>query len=1014
MADGGKVVIKINADTGQYTSAINNLENVTKKSSIASKLSVVAIGTALVGAGKYAIGLASNLQEVQNVVDTTFSTMSEDVNKFAEDAKTSFGVGELQAKQFTGTLGAMIKSMGVSEEETYKMSTSMVRLAGDFASFYNLDHQTSFEKIRAGIAGETEPLKQLGINMSVANLEAFALSEGISKAYKEMTQAEQTTLRYNYLMSVSADAQGDFARTSEGFANQLRIAKLEVDEFAAELGKKLLPTANKVLTGTTKIFKTSTQYISNNLDDIAYGVKLVGAAWLTWKSVNTAVQVTKKINSLLQAQKNLQKLVSIALAGDSTARVLNNKVKELGYTIDAKGNILKASGVALTNAETTALLGSTGALSGKSIAVGVLTGNITLATAAQYAWNTAMNLNPAVLATTAVVGLGTAIWGISEAINNNSDDVKQLTSDVEGYGNTLDETTTRLSESKTEFDKNQVVIDNMAGSAKSAVDEVRRLADANDGSKVAVIRLNTAIQKANEIIPELSLAYNDQTGEVENLNKATDEYIDTFVQSIRIESQRERLTKLVKEQVEAEENLAIVQAKKLELLEKEPQIAQKAAAGVINPGVAVLNLLDNQISAYKDLAEQESTYSKLIESTKEEIELYTGIIGENTEAVEENVDTKEEQIALITAEGDSVEDLAKKYGTTTEAIRTQLEEQGITFDQWAVAAEEADRRAKESRQNLADAYYTANEKINLSDQISLEKRIENLKANQDLVNNYKANMETILAASSDGGVKLNDELLKILESSTPEAMAIAQQLVTSFGDGVTPNVEMLEKLNSAYTSMGEGIPTDIETGITNNEQVVLDKSSELVTSAYDSASTENSATDWKGLGNDAADGYAEGIKEKASQAAQEAANMVKNAIEAAKEAQKSSSPSKITRGLGKDNADGFALGIRDRIDNVKKVSEDMVNESLMTTRKSLSDRVSGVFGNPLDLVNMQLSDSARSMNSKSYSGISRGSQNSEVMTVNNEFVFNQPIETPDSVARQVNKVIRSGLAGSRE
>ena len=157
-------------------------------------------------------------------------------------------MSELSAKQYTGTIGAMFKSMGLADEQVLSMSTDMVGLAGDFASFYNLEHEEAFNKIRAGISGETEPLKQLGINMSVANLEAFALSQGIDKTYNSMTQAEQATLRYNYLISVSADAQGDFARTSGSYANQLRIAQLNMENLATGIGAKLLPICNEALT----------------------------------------------------------------------------------------------------------------------------------------------------------------------------------------------------------------------------------------------------------------------------------------------------------------------------------------------------------------------------------------------------------------------------------------------------------------------------------------------------------------------------------------------------------------------------------------------------------------------------------------------------------------------------------------------------------------------------------------------------------------------------------------------
>ena len=111
----------------------------------------------------------------------------------------------MQAKKYTSTLGAMMKSSGLTGKAVTSMSTDLAGLAADMASFYNLDFETAFEKIRSGISGETEPLKQLGINMSVANLEAYALSQGITKSYESMTQAEQVTLRYNYLMQATRD-----------------------------------------------------------------------------------------------------------------------------------------------------------------------------------------------------------------------------------------------------------------------------------------------------------------------------------------------------------------------------------------------------------------------------------------------------------------------------------------------------------------------------------------------------------------------------------------------------------------------------------------------------------------------------------------------------------------------------------------------------------------------------------------------------------------------------------------
>ena len=201
----------------------------------------------LVDVGKEAIQTASDIQEVQNVVDVTFGDNAAAIESWANTARSQFGLTELQAKQYTSTMGAMLKSMGIGESDVYGMSTAMAGLAADMASFYNLDFDEAFNKIRSGISGETEPLKQLGINMSVANLEAYALSQGITKAYESMSQAEQATLRYNYLMQVTADAQGDFARTSDGLANSWRQFKTNMSSIVASIGEAVLPVVNDAI-----------------------------------------------------------------------------------------------------------------------------------------------------------------------------------------------------------------------------------------------------------------------------------------------------------------------------------------------------------------------------------------------------------------------------------------------------------------------------------------------------------------------------------------------------------------------------------------------------------------------------------------------------------------------------------------------------------------------------------------------------------------------------------------------
>lgn len=225
-----------------------------------------------------AIEYASDLTEVQNVVDVSFGDSAERVNEWSKTTLEAFGLNELSAKRFAGTMGAMLKSSGLAGDVVEEMAIKMAELSGDMASFYNLQGQEAFYKIRAGISGETEPLKELGINMSVANLEAYALSQGIATTYDKMSQAEQTMLRYNYLLYASKDAQGDFGRTAMSYANQQRLLTENIKEFTGELASGLLP----ILTRGLALANDTVKFVASNWSLISPLVTSLTASYLVY------------------------------------------------------------------------------------------------------------------------------------------------------------------------------------------------------------------------------------------------------------------------------------------------------------------------------------------------------------------------------------------------------------------------------------------------------------------------------------------------------------------------------------------------------------------------------------------------------------------------------------------------------------------------------------------------------------------------------------------------------------
>lgn len=301
-------------ELARASAALDQLEDRTNKSTDAFSRLAKAIGLVMIARKaldtiKTGIDYASDLAEVQNVVDVTFGSATEAINSWSKECLAAYGMNEVSAKRYAGTIGAMLKSSGLAGDAIVGMSKDMVGLAGDMASFYNLDLETAFEKIRSGISGETEPLKQLGINMSVANLEAYALSQGITTAYNEMSQAEQVMLRYNYLMSATADAQGDFARTQDSYANQTRLLSESWLEFTGVMAEQLLPVLTTIVSWLNNIVAFLTEnadMVSAVLVGLATTVGILAVAWVVhaaaqWLAVaaNQALIVSLLSNPIL-------------------------------------------------------------------------------------------------------------------------------------------------------------------------------------------------------------------------------------------------------------------------------------------------------------------------------------------------------------------------------------------------------------------------------------------------------------------------------------------------------------------------------------------------------------------------------------------------------------------------------------------------------------------------------------------------------------------------------------------
>lgn len=319
-----QINIKFSADLRGFSTEMQN--SIRKIGQLGNELQKTGKGLSLyltlplVAAGGAAIKFASDYQESLNKVDVAFGDSSTNVREFAKTSLESFGIAEGTALDMAATFGDMATALGLPVDKAANMSKSLVGLAGDLASFKNISTDIANTALSGIFTGETESLKKLGVVMTEANLQAFALSNGINKQVKDMSQAEKVTLRYNYILSVTKNAQGDFARTGGGAANQTRIFQESLKQVGQQLGSVILPAFTKLITfvnGVIKSFSGLSDETKTTVVVIAGIAAAIGPLLTGVGGLLTLVpNLITKFNALKTAFVGLQ---SIVLANPYTA-----------------------------------------------------------------------------------------------------------------------------------------------------------------------------------------------------------------------------------------------------------------------------------------------------------------------------------------------------------------------------------------------------------------------------------------------------------------------------------------------------------------------------------------------------------------------------------------------------------------------------------------------------------------------------------------------------------------------
>lgn len=279
----GKLTVMFGADFKGFDkslrNATNKLDKFSKKAGRIGSQMTTNLSLPILALGAGAVKLASDFEESLNKVNVSFGESSKEVQDFAKTTLNSFGIAEGSALEMAALFGDMGTSMGLTQQQAAGMSTSLVGLAGDLASFKNIRIDVAQTALASIFTGETESLKKLGVVMTEANLKQFALEQGITKTIKQMSQAEKVQLRYNFVMAQSTNAIGDFARTSDGVANSTRSLQESVKELGEQFGKELLPIASDLIKSLSGLVKTLSDMSDENkklLIDIGLTTAVIG------------------------------------------------------------------------------------------------------------------------------------------------------------------------------------------------------------------------------------------------------------------------------------------------------------------------------------------------------------------------------------------------------------------------------------------------------------------------------------------------------------------------------------------------------------------------------------------------------------------------------------------------------------------------------------------------------------------------------------------------------------------
>ena len=323
-AEGKSLTEAIGADSESIKASFSNAF-----SFAAGDLLANAVRDGLRAMGEFAgesVEAASSMVEVKNVINTLFGEDSDVIYRWAQNAKKAFGMSERDALEYVSKMAPVLDSLGFSAEESMMMAMDFIARSGDIASFRNMTFEQTFMKMMSGLRGETEAIEDLGVTVHVSSMVDWLGLEKETDFTKGMTQQEQWAARYKYIMEKTTSASGDFVKTQDTYANQMRQLDSNIEQLKAHIGEGLLPVMTDLVTWFNSFFDGSEE-ASDGLDAIKDSAT---------DSIVSIETTTTNALALVSALESLEGATEDAAGSDMWNAILT----ELESTLPQIGNLI--------------------------------------------------------------------------------------------------------------------------------------------------------------------------------------------------------------------------------------------------------------------------------------------------------------------------------------------------------------------------------------------------------------------------------------------------------------------------------------------------------------------------------------------------------------------------------------------------------------------------------------------------------------------------------------------------